>query len=110
MRIRKITPDMKIPQLQTKGAIRLDLHTNQKAVIPTNIREVFPTGIAAKVPEGHYLRIIPQSGLSKKGLDIDTSVIDPDYYREIKALVVNNSANDVTIEKHDHITQAILEK
>src|SRR3954447_22373582 len=110
MKIRKLTPDAKIPRPQTNGAIDLDLHTNQKVIIPTNTREVIPTGIIAEVPGEHYLRIAPRSGLSKKGLNIGAGVVDPDYRREIKALVINNSANDITIEKHDHITQAILEK
>src|SRR3954447_19954467 len=110
MKIRKLTPDAKIPRPQTNGAIGLDLHANQKVVIPTKTREVVPTGIAAEVPGGHYLRIAPRSGLSKKGLDIGAGVVDPDYRGEIKALVINNSANDVTIEKHDCIAQAILEK
>src|SRR3954467_5213615 len=110
MKIRKLTPDAKIPRPQTNGAIGLDLHANQKVVIPTNTREVVPTGIAAEVPGGHYLRIAPRSGLSKKGLDIGAGVIDPDYRGEIKALVINNSANDITIEKHDRIAQVILEK
>src|SRR3954462_7199880 len=110
MKIRKLTSDAKIPRPQTNGAIGLDLHANQKVVIPINTREVVPTGIAAEVPGGHYLRIALRSELSKKGLDISAGVIDPDYRREIKALVINNSANDVTIEKHDRIVQAILEK
>src|SRR4051812_25373493 len=110
MKIRKLTPDTKIPRPQTNGAIGLDLHANQKVVISTKTQEVVPTGIAAEIPGGHYLQITPQSGLSKKGLDIGAGVIDPDYCREIKALVINNSANDVTIEKHDCIAQAILEK
>src|SRR3954451_22302748 len=110
MRIKKVTPDAKIPQIQTKGAIGLDLHANQEVIIPTKQRVVVPTGIAAEIPQGHYLRVAPRSGLSKKGLDIGAGVIDPDYRGEIKALVINNSANDVTIEKHDRIAQAILEK
>src|SRR3954471_6297466 len=110
MKIRKLTPDAKIPRPQTNGAIGLDLYANQKVVIPTKTREVVPTGIAAEIPRGHYLRVAPRSGLSKKGLDIGAGVIDPDYRGEIEALVINNSANDVTIEKHDRITQAILEK
>src|SRR3954471_19645514 len=110
MKIRKLTPDAKIPRPQTNGAIGLDLYANQKVVIPTKTREVVPTGIAAEIPRGHYLRVAPRSGLSKKGLDIGAGVIDPDYRGEIEALVINNSANDVTIEKHDRIAQAILEK
>src|SRR3954467_1080494 len=110
MKIRKLTPNAKIPRPQTNRAIGLDLHANQKVVIPTNMQEVVPTGIAAEVPGGYYLRITLRSGLSKKGLDIGAGVIDLDYHGEIKALVTNNSANNITIEKHDRIMQAILKK
>src|SRR4051812_24318219 len=110
MRIKKTTTDTMIPQTQTPGAIGLDLHANKKITIPTKQREVVPTGIAVEVPKGHYLRIAPRSGLSKKGIDIGASVVDPDYRGEIKALLINNSADDVTIQKHDRIAQAILEK
>src|SRR3954463_15398162 len=65
MKIRKLTPDAKILRPQTNRAIGLNLHANQKVIIPTNTREVIPTGIAAEVPGGHYLRIVPRSGLSK---------------------------------------------
>ena len=37
-------------------------------------------------------------------------VIDPDHRGEIKALIINNSSDEITIKKDDHITQAILEK
>jgi dUTP pyrophosphatase len=97
MKIKRITPDAKVPRTQTEGAIGLDLHANQKVIIQTKQREVVPTGIAAEIPGGHYLRIAPRSGMSKRGLDIGAGVIDPDYRGEIKALVINNSANDITI-------------
>src|SRR4051794_33159203 len=48
--------------------------------------------------------------MSKRGLDISAGVIDPNYRGEIKALIINNSANDITIQKHERIAQAILEK
>src|ERR1700733_7281966 len=110
MKVRRVTKDARMPQAQTKGAIGLDLHANQKVVIPTRQREVVPTGIAAEIPGGHYLRIAPRSGLSKRGIDIGASVIDPDYRGEIKALIINNSANDIILQKHKRIAQAILEK
>src|SRR3954454_15883732 len=91
MKIRKLTPDTKNPRPQTNRAIGLDLHTNQKVVIPTKTREVVPTGITAEVPGEYYLQITPRSGLSKKGLDIGAGIVNPDYRGEIKALVINNS-------------------
>ena len=34
-KVKKIIPNAKILQAQTKGAIELDLHTNKEVVIPT---------------------------------------------------------------------------
>src|SRR4051812_40707091 len=48
--------------------------------------------------------------MSKKGIDIGAGVIDLDYRGEIKALLINNSAAEIKIQKHDRIAQAILEK
>src|SRR3954470_6963749 len=110
MKIKKVTPDAKIPQIQSSGAIGLDLHANKEVVIPIKQREVVPTGIAVEIPRGHYLRIAPRSGMSKKGIDIGAGVIDPDYRGEIKALLINNSAAEIKIQKHDRIAQTILEK
>src|SRR3954452_973534 len=110
MKVKKVTPDAKIPQIQSPGAIGLDLHANEEVVIPTKQQEVIPTGIAVEIPRGHYLRITPRSRMSKKGIDIGAGVIDPDYRGEIKALLINNSADEIKIQKHDRIAQAILEK
>src|SRR3954454_13996623 len=99
MRIKKVTPDAKIPQIQTKGAIGLDLHANQEVVIPTKQRVVVPIGIAEEIPRGHYLRVAPRSGLSKKGLDIGAGVIYADYSGQTNALSIKNNANHIPINK-----------
>ena len=58
MKIKRITPDAKIPQTQTKGAIAGPTR-RRKVVIPTKQRKVVPTDTAAKIPGGHYLLIQP---------------------------------------------------
>ena len=110
MKVRKITPDVRIFKIQTSGAIGLDLYTNKEVIILTKQREVIPTGIAVEIPRGHYLRLAPWSGLSKKGIDVGAGIIDPDYRGEIKALLINNSSDEIKIKKDDRITQVILEK
>ena len=50
MKVRKITPDARIPKAQTSGAIGLDLYTNKEVIIPTKQQEVIPTGIAVEIP------------------------------------------------------------
>src|SRR3954470_15294793 len=110
LKIKKLSNDAKIPQTQSAGAIGLDLYANQTQVIPAGQRKLVPSGVAMEIPEGHYGRVAPRSSLSLKNIDIGAGVIDPDYRGEVKALVINNSNEDLQINKHDRVAQVILEQ
>ena len=55
MKVRKITPNTRIPKAQTSEAIGLNLYANKEVIIPTKQREVIPTEITVKIPQGYYL-------------------------------------------------------
>ena len=48
--------------------------------------------------------------MSKDGIDVGAGVIDPDYRGEVKTLLINNSSDEVKIQKNDRVAQLILEK
>lgn len=53
-------------QLPTRGSAQAagyDLYACEDVVIPKNGRAVVQTGIHIAVPEGHYGRVAPRSGL-----------------------------------------------
>ncbi len=89
------------------------LETTYSVTIPAHHRAIVPTGIVFDIPKGYSVRLHPRSGLSiKKGFIVANceGVIDSDYFHEIKALMVNNSDEDIVIEHGDRICQAEIAK
>lgn len=69
------------------------------------------SGISIAVPEGHYGRMAPRSGLAvKKFIDIGAGVIDCDYRGEIMILMFNFSNEDFEVKKGERVAQLIIEK
>ena len=89
------------------------LHSSYSITIPAHNRAIIPTGIIFDIPAGYSVRLHPRSGLSIKKAFIVANcegVIDSDYFHEIKALMVNNSDEDIVVEHGDRICQAELVK
>ena len=89
------------------------LETTYSVTIPAHHRAIVPTGIVFDIPKGYSVRLHPRSGLSiKKGFIVANceGVIDSDYFHEIKALMVNNSDEDIVVEHGDRICQAEIVK
>jgi dUTP pyrophosphatase len=67
------------------------------------------------VPDGHFLAIVARSSLPKRGLIVANGlgVLDSDYRGpadEARVLVLNYTAEPVTITKGDRIAQAFVLK
>ena len=59
---------------------------------------------------GTYARIAPRSGLSAKySIDVGAGVVNEDYQRPIKILLINHSSNSFQVNTGDRIAQLILE-
>ena len=82
-------------------------------IIQPGKRKLVDTCIAITTPGNElYARIRPPFGLSVKGLDIGAGVVDADYRRPIKVLLINNSEENVPcqINPGDRIAQFIMER
>ncbi|XAO27153.1 hypothetical protein I312_105995 [Cryptococcus bacillisporus CA1280] len=76
-------------------------------------RATLPThgSVFAAVPQGHYGRIAPRSGLaSKHGIQTGAGVIDSDYRGPVMVLLFNHSDVDFEVNPKDRIAQLILER
>ena len=63
------------------------------------------------IPEGHYGRVAPRSGLAVKNfIDVGAGVIDCDYRGALGVVLFNHSADDFHIKPGDRIAQLIIEK
>ena len=69
-------------------------------------------GIAFQIPEGHYGRLAPKSGLAiYRSIGVLAGVIDQDYRGEVFVLLVNHDDKlSYLIKPEDKIVQLILEK
>lgn len=71
---------------------------------------VMSLGFGIEVPKGYASMLIPRSSISKKGLIIQTSVIDPGYQGEIHLIVTNCSNNYYYFDKDSRICSLITYK
>ena len=119
----KVFDGGKAPEYKTSGAAGADCYAklgNKKydpmkdslvsvadKTLRPGERALIPLGFAASVPEGWIGLILPRSGMSKKGIDCATGVIDPDYRGEVSACLINNSGDSYTVYNGDRVCQFV---
>ena len=76
------------PTRETTGSIGYDLRSPRFARIPPKGGTYYlPLGIAFQIPEGHYGRLAPKSGLAiYRSISVLAGVIDQDYRGEVFVL------------------------
>lgn len=67
-------------------------------------------GFGLEVPKGYAAMLIPRSSIAKKGLIIQTAVIDSGYQGEIHLIVTNCSNNTYCFDKDNRICSLITYK
>ncbi|AFR98367.1 dUTP pyrophosphatase [Cryptococcus neoformans C23] len=100
--------------LPTHGSVfaaGMDLYAAEHKVIPARGRALVDLQLSIAVPQGHYGRIAPRSGLaSKHGIQTGAGVIDSDYRGPVMVLLFNHSDVDFEVNPKDRIAQLILER
>ena len=102
-----------LPAYQTPGAAGMDLRANinYPVTLQPLERRLIPTGIRIQLPDGYEAQIRPRSGMAlKRGITVlnTPGTIDADYRGEIGIILVNLSAEDVTIEPGERIAQMVI--
>ena len=111
MYVKKLNEKKQIPFRGSDLAAGVDLHASEEVCIPPLRRKAVGTGIAIAIPENTYARIAPRSGLAAKhSLDVGAGVVDADYGRELKVLLINHGSTPFTVKEGDWIAQLILER
>ena len=101
------------PTRENAGSIGYDLRIPRFARIPPKGGTYYlPLGIAFQIPEGHYGRLAPKSGLAiYRSIGVLAGVIDQDYRGEVFVLLINHDDKlSYLIKPEDKIVQLILEK
>lgn len=111
LRVKILSEKAKLPERATSGSAGYDLFAAHDAVIPGRSQALVGTDVAIAVPEGHYGRIAPRSGLALKHfVDVGAGVIDPDYRGKVGVVLFNHSKYAFVVNCGDRIAQLIIEK
>lgn len=109
--VKRLTEYAILPARTSKQAAGYDLASAYDDVVPAWSTKLIKTDLAIAVPEGHYGRIAPRSGLAlHHSIDMGGGVIDCDFTGNIGVIMFNHSDNDFIIKRGDRIAQLILEK
>ena len=111
--IKKLDPDVQLPEYKTSGASGVDLIAFIKE--PINLEPktsvLIPTGLSVAFPEEYEIQIRPRSGLAaKNNISVlnTPGTIDSDYRGEIKVIIYNHGNENFSINNGDRIAQMIL--
>ena len=111
--IKKLNPNVELPNYKTSGASGMDLMAFIEAPIKIapNSSYLVPTGLSMAFSEDYEVQIRPRSGLAAKNniTVLNTpGTIDSDYRGEIKIILFNHGKEYFLINNKDRIAQMIL--
>ena len=102
-----------LPAYATSQSAGMDLRANldEPVVLKPLERRLIPTGLYIALPEGYEAQVRPRSGLAlKKGITVLNSpgTVDADYRGEVGVVLVNLSAEEVTVNDGERIAQMVI--
>ena len=101
--IKKLDPNVRLPEYKTNGASGMDLvaFINNPIKVEPKKSCLVSTGLAVAFPDDYEIQIRPRSGLAmKNNISIlnTPGTIDSDYRGEIKIILINLGEQDFEIE------------
>lgn len=109
LKVKKVTPDARLPEKTHTSDLGWDLFCAETVVIPNGQRRLVRTGVIVSFPPfiGGILK--DRSGVAfKQGLFVKAGVIDPDYRGEIKVLMYNSETQSIEIAEGAKIAQMVI--
>jgi len=111
--IRRLTPNVPLPEYKTSGACAFDIAVLEGRTLIPNERALFGTGLVVNVPNDHVLMLAPRSSNGKKGIRLANGigVIDSDYCGptdELKLMLHNIGSEPYTVESGERIAQGMF--
>ena len=111
--IKKLDPNVKLPEYKSDGASGMDLlaFIEKTIIIKPKTSSLIPTGLSVAFSKNYEIQIRPRSGLAaKKNISVlnTPGTIDSDYRGEIKIIIYNHGSTDFVINNGDRIAQMIL--
>ncbi len=114
VRIRRLDPDLPLPEYASPGAVGFDLYCREETVLAPGEIALLPTGVAIATPPCYMLLVTSRSSTPRrKGLSVPhgVGVIDQDYRGdgdEVRCQVYNFTASPVTVKRGERLAQGIF--
>lgn len=105
-------PTLPLPAYAREGDAGLDLAAASTVTLAPGGRHLVPTGLRVAIPIGHAGLVLPRSGLAlRSGVTVLNApgLIDSGYRGEVGVLLVNHSAEAVTIHRGERIAQLVIQ-
>jgi dUTP pyrophosphatase len=107
----RLRPRAKLPTRADNQSAGLDLYAPEDVIVPPHSKVTVPFGIALAIPEDHYGRIAPKSGLANTfTYNTGAGVVDSGYRGEVGCTIINYGTQPFTLPAGKAIAQLILEK
>ena len=111
--IKKLDPNVKLPEYKTDGASGMDLvaFTEKPIIVKPQTSILIPTGLSVAFSKDYEIQMRPRSGLAvKNSISIlnTPGTIDSDYRGELKVIIFNHGNTDFKIDNGDRIAQMVL--
>jgi dUTP pyrophosphatase len=114
VRIKKLSPLVRLPRYETEGAAAFDLAASTEVTVEPGQVALIPTGLVIEVPRGMFLAIFARSSTPlRRGLMVANGVgiVDQDYCGpddEVKIAVLNFTPAPVRVVAGDRLAQGML--
>ena len=109
LKVKKMSPDAKLPLYGHKGDAGMDLFSSLEYVLPKGEVFAVPTGIQVEIPKGYVGLIWDKSGVSLKGAHRLAGGVDAGYRGEVKVVMINWGQAPFFIEKGMKIAQLLIQ-
>jgi dUTP pyrophosphatase len=111
LKVKKLSDKAIVPTRGSNYSAGYDLYSAYTYSIPARGKELIKTDIAVNIPEDHYGRIAPRSGMAwKNHTDIGAGVIDRDYTGNVGVVLFNHGDRELVVKAGERVAQLILEK
>ena len=104
-------PDLPLPARATSQAAGYDILSAIEVVLNPGEIRLISTGLIMELPEGMECQVRPRSGLALKyGITLPYSpgTIAPDYRGEVKIIIHNLGAEQVTLIRGERVPQLVF--
>ncbi|MFN8077398.1 MAG: dUTP diphosphatase [Kineosporiaceae bacterium] len=112
--VRRLDPDVGLPQRAHPGDAGVDLVTTVDVTLAPGERRTVPTGIAIALPDGYAGFVHPRSGLAARcGLTVVNApgTVDAGYRGEIAVTLLNTDRDTpVHLRRGDRIAQLVVQR